>query len=668
VPKLNIRLFETLEVTSPSGEKLPIIGAKQQALLGYLAAHLEHPPARATLTNLFWGARFEDQARQSLRQAVSKLRKTLNQDGQEVLWTDAELVGLNPDLIEVDLIQFETLAQSAVAEDLFQAEALCSTSFLQGLSINEEMFDDWLLAERSRISGLVCNVLSKTADLRVIDGNSSEAIETVQKLISYDPLRELSYRQIMRILAQAGRRTEAIRQFNACAELLKAELDVEPDPETKRLLQEIRAVGPREEREQVSPPPANTVPPASPFFGTPSASSMPTITVLPFNKLGSQDDGTYLAEEMTEDLNTALSKYRWLSVISLGATTPGAPAMDLQMLARQQGAEYAVEGSLRKSADRLRLTANLIDLKTRKYLWVQRYDRGTDDIALIQDELIETIAATVESELTSAEGERARHIDNKTMSAWDCYHLGLSTQYEFGKDSNAAAQDLFRRAIEMDPNFGAAYARLSYALVISTIYFEADQNSGILQEALELAKKATRMDDQDAIAQFSLGRAYLALGEYDNSVVALETATKLNPTMAQAFCGLGDSLAYAGRLTDSVEQFDEAVRLSPNDPYRWAFLTYGAVAYLFMKDHEQSLDWAIQAIRVPNSHYWANAVQVAALGHLGLKEEAEKARQDLLRLEPKFTCAFAKDRLFYLRLSEQRDHYIEGLKLAGVPA
>jgi DNA-binding SARP family transcriptional activator/cytochrome c-type biogenesis protein CcmH/NrfG len=668
VPKLNIRLFETLEVTSLSGEKLPIIGAKQQALLAYLAAHLEHPPARATLTNLFWGARFEDQARQSLRQAVSKLRKTLNQNGQEVLWTDAELVGLNPDLINVDLTQFESLAQSASAEDLFQAEALCSTSFLQGLNINEEAFDDWLLAERSRISGLVCNVLSKTADLRVIDGKSSEAVETVQKLISYDPLREQSYRQSMRILAQAGRRTEAIRQYNACAELLKTVLDVEPDPETKRLLQEIRAVGPSEELEDTSAPPEKAEPPTSPFFGASSASSMPAIIVLPFSQLGSQDDTSFIAEEMTEDLNTALSKYRWLSVISLGATTPGTAAVDLQELAKQQGAEYAVEGSLRKSADRLRLTANLIDLKTRKYLWVQRYDRGTDHIPQIQDELIETIAATVESELTSAEGERARHIDNKAMSAWDCYHLGLSTQYEFGKDSNAAAQNLFRRAIEMDPNFSAAYARLSYALVISTIYFEADQNSGILQEALELAKKATRMDNQDAIAQFSLGRAYLALGEYENSVVALETATKLNPTMAQAFCGLGDSLAYAGRLEESVEQFDEAVRLSPNDPYRWAFLMYGAVALLFMKNHERSLDWATQATRVPTSHYWANAVQVAALGHLGRKEEAEKARQNLLRLEPNFTCAFAKDRLFYLRLSEQRDHYIEGLKLAGVPA
>jgi TolB-like protein/Tfp pilus assembly protein PilF len=384
--------------------------------------------------------------------------------------------------------------------------------------------------------------------------------------------------------------------------------------------------------------------------------------------LAKPESENFIGQAMAEDLTTALAKYRWLSVTALNAQTGGnGAALDLQNVARDLGAEYAVEGSLRQGDDRLRLTIHLIDLESRKYLWVQRYDRDIENSLSMQDELVETIAATVESELTSVEGERARHVDNKNMSAWDCYHLGLSIQYEFGKESNATAQELFRRAIEMDPNFGAAYARLSYALVISTIYFEADQTSGLLDEALELARKATRIDDQDAIAQFALGRAHLARGEYERSLVALETATKLNPTMAQAFCGLGDSLAYAGRLEESVSQFEEAVRLSPNDPYRWAFLMYGAVAHLFMKDFEKAADWGGQATRVPNSHYWANAVQVAALGHLNQMSEAEKARTELLRLNPRFTCAFAKDRLFYLRIAEQRDLYIEGLKKAGVP-
>jgi len=668
--KLSVHLFGALSVTDSSGKSLTIPGAKQQALLASLALNLGQAPSRNKLINLLWGTRFDDQARQSLRQAVSKLRKSLNSNGSEALWSNADQIGLNPEFVAVDTCDFENLSRQSDFESLSEAAKLFAGSLLEGLHSNEAQFDDWVTAERTRLNGIACDVFDRLAEHHVKTGNTQAAIDTAKRLIALDPLREPSHRQLMRILAQCGQRAAAIRQYKTCAELLKADLDVEPEGETQRLLQEIRAVAPVPVMDQPkAADPGPELASESSFFGRPSATSKPTIAVLPFAALAKPDADNFMGQAMSEDLTTALAKYRWLSVTALNSHSGGnGVAQDLQQAATELGAEYAVEGSLRQSETRLRLTVHLIDLKSRKYLWVQRYDREVNDPLALQDELVETIAATVESELTTVEGERARHIDNQNMSAWDCYHLGLSTQYEFGKESNATAQDLFRRAIEMDPKFGAAYARLSYAIVISTIYFEADQTSGLLDEALELARKATRIDDQDAIAQFALGRAHLARGEYERSLEALETATKLNPTMAQAFCGLGDSLAYSGRLEESVSQFEEAVRLSPNDPYRWAFLMYGAVALLFMKDFEKAADWGGQATRVPNSHYWANAVQVAALGHLDRTQEAEKARTELLRLEPHFTCTFAKDRLFYLRIDEQRDLYLDGLKKAGVPA
>ena len=658
---------------------MAIPGAKQQALLASLALNLGQAPSRNKLINLLWGTRFDDQARQSLRQAISKLRKSLNSDEAKVLWSNADQVGLDVGLVAIDTVDFERLSTQADFESLRAASELFSGALLDDLHSSEEEFDEWIMAERTRLNEIACGVFDRLAEHFVKSGDTQAAIETAKRLIALDPLREPSHRQLMRILAQCGQRASAIRQYNSCRELLKSELEVEPEPETQRLLQEIRAVAPVSAKDQPqeaapvfgsdsgssSDPGPET---QSPFFGAPSATSRPTIAILPFASLGNRDEDNFMGQAMSEDLTTALSKYRWLSVTALNSRSGSDDlAQDLQLAATELGAEYAVEGSLRQGSSRLRLTVHLIDLKSRKYLWVQQYDREIDDLLNLQDALVEIIAATVESELTSVEGERARHIDNQNMTAWDCYHLGLSTQYEFGKESNAAAQDLFRRAIKMDPNFGAAYARLSYALVISTIYFEADQTSGLLDEALELARKATRIDDQDAIAQFALGRVHLARGEYERSLVALETATKLNPTMAQAFCGLGDSLAYAGRLKESVSQFEEAVRLSPNDPYRWAFLMYGAIAHLFMKEFEKAADWGGQATRVPNSHYWANAVQVAALGHLGRDDEAEKAKHELLRLNPNFTCSFAEERLFYLRIDEQRELYIDGLKKAGVP-
>ena len=214
--------------------------------------------------------------------------------------------------------------------------------------------------------------------------------------------------------------------------------------------------------------------------------------------------------------------------------------------------------------------------------------------------------------------------------------------------------------------FASAHARLSYALVLSAIYFEASQISDLLDEALELARLATRLDDHDAVARFALGRVFLARGEYEQSIVALNLAIKLNPSLAQAHCGLGDSLAYLGRAQEAIPEFEEAVRLSPRDPHRWAFSMYGALASIINGDYERAVSWARSSVRVPNSHYWANAALVSALGHLGRLDEAKAAGQGLLELKPEFSCDFAKERLFYVHDKAQIGRYVEGLKKAGV--
>ena len=147
----------------------------------------------------------------------------------------------------------------------------------------------------------------------------------------------------------------------------------------------------------------------------------------------------------------------------------------------------------------------------------------------------------------------------------------------------------------------------------------------------------------------------------------METSIELNPNLAQAHCALGDALTYAGRLEDSISHFEESVRLSPRDPYRWGFLMYGSLPQLFLKRYETAAEWARKAVSVPNSHYWANAALVAALGHLDRPEETQDAVKELLRRKPKFTCSFAKDHLFYIKSLAQVDLYVEGLRKAGVP-
>jgi tetratricopeptide (TPR) repeat protein len=315
----------------------------------------------------------------------------------------------------------------------------------------------------------------------------------------------------------------------------------------------------------------------------------------------------------------------------------------------------------------MRLTVQLAEPRTGRYVWVTRYDRECDVLDDVLDELSETIAASVEAEAERLAGKAARSLAFEEMGAWDCYHRGLAIQYEFNADTNAEAQHHFRRAIHLDPHFAAAYARLSYAMVISAIYFEAANVPELLDEALELARTSCRLDADDAVGRFALGRVYLARGEYERSLAELHTAIELNRSMAQAHCALGDSLAYAGALDTALPCFEEAVRLSPSDPYRWAFLSYGATALLFMGRYEDAVDWAARAEAVPNSHYWATAIRTSALGHLGKVEEAERARDELDARRPGITCDFVRERLFYLRDPAQIETYVQGLSAAGLP-
>ena len=198
------------------------------------------------------------------------------------------------------------------------------------------------------------------------------------------------------------------------------------------------------------------------------------------------------------------------------------------------------------------------------------------------------------------------------------------------------------------------------------VYFDAAPDSVALDEALALAKRAIELDDQDANSYFTIGRVHLARREYDLAIEALRYALELNSGLAVSYCGLGDSLAYEGRLDEAIKQFEIAINLSPHDPFRWAFYSYRSMAHLFRGDFDQAATWARNAIRIPNAQYWPRAHLVAALGHLGNEEQAAAAVHDLLTIKPGFSIDFARKQLFYLKRADQIETYIEGLRKAGV--
>ena len=393
----------------------------------------------------------------------------------------------------------------------------------------------------------------------------------------------------------------------------------------------------------------------------------PSVAILPLTNLNSDPGQDYFADGITEDITTALSKYRWLTVIARNPAFAFRDSPDgIRTIGEKLGADYIVTGSVRKAGTRARISIEVVDAKTENSVWSERFDRDMVDIFNLQDEISEIVTARIESELGLTEQRNAEKRPRKNLGAWDLYQLGVAEFYKFSPDSNLKCQELLRQCLALDAEFASAHSRLAYAIVLSMVYFDAAPDQERLDEALASAKRAIELDDQDANSYFTLGRVHLARREYDFAIDALEYAVELNPCLAVVYCGLGDSLAYEGRLDEAIEQFEIAIRLCPHDPFRWAFYSYRSLAHLFRGEYDDAASWARKSVQIPNAQYWAKAHLVAALGHLGDAKQAQAAFEDLKRTKPEFTLAFAREHLFYLKRKDQMDTYLSGLEKAGV--
>jgi TolB-like protein len=406
---------------------------------------------------------------------------------------------------------------------------------------------------------------------------------------------------------------------------------------------------------------------AAPYAGSLRTAGKPTIAVLPFDNISGDVDQEYFSDGISEDIITALSRHRSLLVIARGSTIVfKGKGTDVRQVGLQLGAEYVVEGSVARVGQSVRITARLVETEAGRCVWTEQYDRDLSEIFDVQDEIVATIAARIEPEVGSVERTRVERKSAHALRAWDFFHLGMKCVYRWTPEDNLEAQRLFRRAIELDPGLAQAYAWLSYAAVLAMLYFDADPGEANLQEAVAIARKAVELDERDALAHFIYGRALLSCKAYRESLAELESAVELNPNLAVVYCGLGDSLAYEGRFAEAFPYFERAINLSPFDPQRWAFYSYRALAHILAGEFDHALEWAQRAIRVPNCHYWPFAHRVAALGHLQRESELPGALADLRHRKPNFSCAFARERLFYIKDPEHLERYLEGLRKAGV--
>lgn len=395
----------------------------------------------------------------------------------------------------------------------------------------------------------------------------------------------------------------------------------------------------------------------------------PTIAVLPFENLSGNPQEDYFSDGLAADIIAKLARYRWLRLVARNTMLQfKGRAVSIVGIGRETGADYAVEGSVRRAGDRVRVNVELIDAHTGHCKWTESYDRQLKDFFDVQEDIAQTIAARIEPEIGVEERRRiARVSGSRDLRAWECFHLGIAHFFRFTGLDNRRAQELLQKARELDPQFGEAHAWWAYAVVLGTVYWDTEQTPELLDGALAATMRALEIDDRNAVFYALRARIQLARGEYESAIEGNRIAIELNPSFAAAHCGLADSLTYLGRYDEAVERFEKAIALSTNDPQRWAFFTYGALALILTRDFERALEWTERASEIPNRQYWTLSHKAVALAYLGRQEEARHALKAAIAEQPKLSLTFARKKMYFLKRAEQVEFYLDGLERAGAP-
>ena len=354
--------------------------------------------------------------------------------------------------------------------------------------------------------------------------------------------------------------------------------------------------------------------------GVDPAEARPVIAVLPFGIASEQSGKDYLADGITDDIITALARYRWFRVVVRGsAFALRDTSIEADKAAHQLGARYALHGSVRHSDQRLRISAQLIDAKDGTHLWAERYDLALADLFAIQDEIAERVVAAIEPELLKSESRLAvaRHTGN--MTAWDLVRQGMWHFHKVTREGHRTARELFRRACTIDPDLPEAHSWLGRVSAGIVAYGWSDDAIADGREGTNAATRAVALDPRDPYSHYSFAIVSCYAGSANTAALAAQSAINLNPSFALGHLVLGMARLFDGDAQRAVVALGHGLTLNPNDPQNAAWYILLAYAQLFAGGPDDALDSASKALAVRpvfSPTFEALACCTAALGRL----------------------------------------------------
>ncbi len=392
----------------------------------------------------------------------------------------------------------------------------------------------------------------------------------------------------------------------------------------------------------------------------------PSIAVLPFNNMSGDAEQEYFADGIAEDIITGLSRMRWFFVCARNSSfIYKGRSVDIKQVSRELGVRYVLEGSVRKSGNRARITAQLIDATTGNHLWADRYDRELHDIFAVQDEITETVVATIEPQLYVAESDRAGRKTSNNIDAWDLTMRAMGYLWRMNGPDNSHAQALLQDAIKLDPGYAAAHGPLGFSYIWHAWMAWGDDPVQLIAKAETAARKAIALDDQDPWSHLAMAGVYAYRRDHDDAVDELHASLDLNPSFALAHVWLGIVMGYAGKLEEANDALDRGNRISPRDPFNAWLPVMRSIAYFTAERDAESRNLAYETVKLRPEMVGAWRVVVVTCAHMGELEEARRALDEVRRLQPTISLAWAREYGPWVR-PQDLDRYIEGLRLAGL--
>ncbi|RWM30917.1 BTAD domain-containing putative transcriptional regulator [Mesorhizobium sp.] len=666
---MHIRLLGGIEVVSAGGKPLHFATRKTSLLFAALVLAGPRGLRRDRAAAMLWAGSGEQQARNSLRQALVDIRRLFPSTGDEAIRIEgnADTIWLATNADEADIWMFDRKIAADDGTSLATAADLYRGDLLDGLSSPGEI-EDWLAPLRANYARKALDLAERLSLLPKLDSRVEQACETLaERLVTLDPCAEQAHRALIRIFRRRGKTNDAFRQFLVCKEALKRELGVEPEEATRALVERIEA----EPTAKGRPPeiePSGLEVKAEPPRPAVSVPEKPSIAVLPFQNMSDDAEQEYFTDGVVEEITTALSHVNWLFVIARNsAFAYKGQAVEVTRVARELGVRYVLEGSVRRAGSRLRVAGQLVEAAAGVTLWADRFEGDVSEVFELQDLVASSVVGAISPRLEQAEMARAKRKPTESLDAYDHYLRGMASLYRWTREGLEEALPQFYKAIELDPDFAAAEGAAAWC------YFWRMANRWMTDRQKETAEVSrlvgkvaiSGQDDAVALAFGGLALGYVT-GDYEAALALADRALVLNPNCATAWSASGYLKACYDDPDIAIEHLSRARRLSPLDPLTFFMQTCTAFAHFVAGRYDVA--WPLAEAASRTQPYYLTGLRVAAACNAmaGRLDAASKHIARSLALDPELTLANLTHVAGHIRPAYFAK-YFEALRLAGLP-